>query len=119
MEDLQQVVTPAWFPPDTLAGRLQLVALGIALTLVTQSSSAGVAMALVAVSNGTIMFAQAAAMVIGMDVGTTAKAALATIGGSTDARRTGFAPTPGPRKASTVASQSPRNHRGVPAKAGT
>ena len=85
------VITPEDFPEDTLLGRLQLVMLGAAITIVTQSSSAGVATALVALGAGLIAFPQAAALVIGMDVGTTFKAALATIGGSTATRRTGYA----------------------------
>lgn len=85
------LVTPTDFPPDTLFGRLQLVAIGILITLVTQSSSAGVATALAALGAGAINFPQAAALVIGMDVGTTFTAALATLGGGTMARRTGFA----------------------------
>tara|TARA_R110002124_G_scaffold65117_1_gene178262 strand:- start:13263 stop:14900 length:1638 start_codon:yes stop_codon:yes gene_type:complete len=84
-------VTPDTFPPDTVWGRLQLVGIGIAITLVTQSSSAGVATAMVALGTGAISFPQAAAMVIGMDVGTTVTAALATVGGSTAMRQTGFA----------------------------
>jgi len=85
------LVTPDDFPGDTLTGRLLLVLLGVAITLVTQSSSAGVATALVALQAGAISFPQAAAMVIGMDVGTTFTAALATVGGSTAMRQTGFA----------------------------
>lgn len=85
------IVTPTDFPPDTLFGRLQLVGIGLVITLVTQSSSAGVATALAALGAGTINFEQAAAMVIGMDVGTTFTAILATAGGGTMARRTGLA----------------------------
>jgi len=91
MAPFQGAVTPADFPDDTLFGRLQLVLIGIAITLVTQSSSAGVAAALVALSAGAISFPQAAAMVIGMDVGTTFTAVLATLGGSTASRQTGYA----------------------------
>lgn len=83
-------LTPDNFPPDTLLGRMLLVAIGIIITLITQSSSAGVATALVALSAGTISFPQAAAMVIGMDVGTTFTAALATLGGGLATRRTGL-----------------------------
>ena len=68
-----------------------ILAIGLGITVVTQSSSAGVAMALAAVHAGSISLNQAAAMVIGMDVGTTATAAMATIGGNAAARRTGFA----------------------------
>lgn len=90
MASYQGLVTPADFPVDTAAGRLQLLAIGVAITLVTQSSSAGVAAALTAVYSGAISFPQAAAMVIGMDVGTTVTAALATLGGSAETRRTGY-----------------------------
>ncbi len=90
MGSFSEYVTPQNLPQDTFQGRLQLVAMGILITLVIQSSSAGVAMALTALYAGAINFEQAAALVIGMDVGTTVTAALATIGQSTEARRTGF-----------------------------
>lgn len=90
MAGYEGVVTPRDFPQDTFSGRLLLVAIGIVITLVTQSSSAGVATALTAVFTGTITFPQAAALVIGMDVGTTVTAALATLGGSLETRRTGY-----------------------------
>ena len=77
-------------PADSLGGRLQLLALGVLFTLVTQSSSAGVATALTALFTGMIGFEQAAALVIGMDVGTTVTAFMATLGGSVGARRTGY-----------------------------
>ena len=91
MVGLEGKLTPASFPPDTLLGRIQLVGIGVVVTLVTQSSSAGVATALAAIAAGTITFPQAAALVIGMAIGTSSTAALATIGGSTAMRRTGFA----------------------------
>lgn len=85
------IVTPEAFPRDTVSGRLMLVGIGIAITLVTQSSSAGVATALAALGAGAINLPQAAALVIGMDVGTTFTALLATVGGSTVTKRTGAA----------------------------
>lgn len=91
MASLEGWVTPDSFPSDGFTGRLLLLMIGVAITLVTQSSSAGVATALAAVHAGTISFEQAAVMVIGMDVGTTATAAIATLGGSPDVRRTGYA----------------------------
>ena len=91
MAGLEGELTPKDFPGDTFFGRLQLVGIGILITLVTQSSSAGVATALVALNAGAISLPQAAALVIGMDIGTTVTAALATIGGGTETRRTGFA----------------------------
>lgn len=91
MEAYRGLVSPETFPADTFTGRLKLVGLGIAITIVTQSSSAGVASALAALAAGAVTFPQAAALVIGMDVGTTFTAAVAALGGSTAARRTGFA----------------------------
>lgn len=91
MAPYEGIITPSIFPDDTFFGRLQLVAIGAVITLVTQSSSAGVVAALVALSAGSVTFSQAAAMVIGMDIGTTFTAALATIGGSTATRQTGYA----------------------------
>lgn len=84
-------ITPDSFPKDTALGRVKLVGIGFLVTLVTQSSSAGVATALAAVHGGAISFQQAAAMVIGMDVGTTLTALLATLGGEPSTRRTGYA----------------------------
>lgn len=85
------IVTPDRFPGGGFLGNLQLVAIGIAITLITQSSSAGVATAIAAVAAGALHFEQAAAIVIGMDVGTTVTAALATLGASLPGRRTGWA----------------------------
>ncbi|MBD1547462.1 Na/Pi cotransporter family protein [Roseibium aggregatum] len=84
-------VSPDIFPGDTWFGRFELVLIGAAITIVAQSSSAGVATALVALTAGAITFPQAAALVVGMNVGTTATAALATVGGSVATRRTGYA----------------------------
>jgi phosphate:Na+ symporter len=85
------LLAPGTLPGDTLWGRLQLVALGIAITIVTQSSSAGVAAAIVLLSGGYASFAQGAAMVIGMTVGTTFTGILASLGGTVAMRRTALA----------------------------
>ena len=90
MADVQKFVTPESFPDDTFVGRIQLLLLGILFSAVTQSSSAGVAVTLTALYAGAINFPQAAVLVIGMDVGTTVTAALATIGGTVGSRRTGL-----------------------------
>lgn len=90
MRGLEGIITPAQLPPDTIVGRLQLIALGIAVTVITQSSSAGVAATLAALYAGAVNFEQAASLVIGMDVGTTVTAILATVGASVSARRTGL-----------------------------
>ena len=79
------------FSADTIAGRLLLVGIGVVVTVLTQSSSAGVATALAAVHTQTIGFTQACAVVIGMDVGTTVSTVVAAIGGTVAARRTAWA----------------------------
>lgn len=90
MSELHGFVSFENLPADTLSGRLLLVALGLVFTVITQSSSVSVAAALTALYADLINFNQAAALVIGMDLGTTSTAALATIGGSVGVRRTGF-----------------------------
>ncbi len=90
MSGFEGIITPDSLPRDTLPGRLAIVALGMIVTTITQSSSAGVAAAITALYAGAITFEQAAALVIGMDIGTTVTAAMATIGGTVDARRTGL-----------------------------
>jgi phosphate:Na+ symporter len=90
MSGINHFISPDRLPGDSLAGRLQLVALGMISTVITQSSSAGVAATLTALYAGAVSFSQAAALVIGMDVGTTITAVLATLGGSVNARRTGL-----------------------------
>lgn len=90
MEPFRDVLSPDTFPGDTIGGRAKMVLIGFAVTLVTQSSGAGVALALTALNAGAIGFTQAAALVIGMDVGTTSTSAIATVGGSPAVKRTGF-----------------------------
>lgn len=84
-------ITPQMLPPDSFAGRLLIILIGAAITAVTQSSSAGVAATLVLLDGGAISFAQGAALVIGMDIGTTVTAVLAAVGGSRAMRQTGLA----------------------------
>lgn len=90
MKGFEGVITPDILPDDSWMGRLKLVGLGLVATLITQSSSAGVAATLTMLYAHTINFEQAAALVIGMDIGTTVTPLIATIGGSTEVKRTGF-----------------------------
>lgn len=90
MSGFEGILTPESLPRDTVLGRLLIVGIGFMATLVTQSSSAGVAATITALHANAITFEQGAALVIGMDVGTTVTAAVATIGGSVDAKRTGY-----------------------------
>jgi phosphate:Na+ symporter len=59
-------------------------------TAILQSSSAGIAATMTALYAGAISFEQGLALVIGMDVGTTITAIIASIGGTIGAKRTGL-----------------------------
>ncbi len=91
LSQFENVIDLSQWPAENLGGRFLLLFVGILITLVTQSSSATVATAITALHASVIDLPQAAAIIIGADIGTTGTAALATIGGSTAARRTGFA----------------------------
>jgi phosphate:Na+ symporter len=71
--------------------RLWLVLIGLAMTVVMQSSSAAVATTLTALYAGAIGLEQAAMLVIGQNVGTAVTSTLAAIGASVPARRAAVA----------------------------
>ena len=79
------------FALDGLWGVILLVAVGAAMTVVLQASGVAVAATLAALHVGAISLEHAAALVIGQNVGTTVKAAVATIGASLAARRAALA----------------------------
>ena len=66
-------------------------AAGIVMTMLINSSSAGVAIIMTMAFNNIITFEMAASMVLGSNVGTTINAPLAAIGGSTAAKRAALA----------------------------
>jgi phosphate:Na+ symporter len=74
-----------------LLGHVVMMLVGIALTVVTQSSSAATATILTALHTGSISFEQAASLVIGAAIGTTVTSVLASIGASVPAKRTAMA----------------------------
>lgn len=88
MADLAQHIDLSRFAADSWGARLVLVVIGIVMTIVLQASSAALATTLAALSAGTIDFAQATSLVIGQNIGTTATALLAAVGGSSAAKRT-------------------------------
>lgn len=88
MAGLATYLSPDALPGSTTMGRLGLVGVGLAMTVVMQSSSAAMATTLTALHAGTIDLAQGAALVIGQNVGTTVTAALGAIGASVSAKRT-------------------------------
>jgi phosphate:Na+ symporter len=85
------LLDPGRFDAASIGGRLQLLLLGLLSTVITQSSGAGVATTLAAMAAGAIGLPQACALVIGMDLGTTVTALMASLGASLSARRTAAA----------------------------
>lgn len=90
MAGLSERIDLSQYSAPGLWARLLLVGIGLVMTIIMQSSSAAVATTLTAVASGTIGLDQAAALVIGQNVGTTFTAVLASIGASTPAKRTAF-----------------------------
>ncbi|MGI9534447.1 MAG: Na/Pi cotransporter family protein, partial [Thermodesulfobacteriota bacterium] len=90
MSEMHGFISFENLPTDSFSSRLLLVGLGVLFSAITQSSSAGVVATLTALFANLINFEQAAALVIGMDIGTTVTAAMATIGGTVGAKRTGY-----------------------------
>jgi phosphate:Na+ symporter len=78
-------------PPAGFFGDLVMMAVGAAMTVVMQSSSAAMATTLTALHTQSINFEQAASLVIGAAVGTTVTGALAAIGASVSTKRTALA----------------------------
>jgi len=91
MQQLSGRFDPASLPSGGLTGHLLAMLIGIAMTVIMQSSSAAVATTLTALHTATINFEQAASLVIGAAVGTTITGVLAAIGGTTSAKRTALA----------------------------
>jgi phosphate:Na+ symporter len=91
MADLSQQYDPSSFPSGGIWGNLLLVGIGVAMTVVMQSSSAAMATTLAALFTHAIALDQAAALVIGQNVGTTVKAVIAAIGTTIAAKQTAVA----------------------------
>ncbi|WP_093029083.1 Na/Pi cotransporter family protein [Ruegeria marina] len=89
--DMTSHVTPDKLPGSGPLGLLALAGIGAGLTIIMQSSSAAMALSLVMLSAGAISLVQAAAIVIGMNIGTTFTAVLASTGGSVPMRQTALA----------------------------
>jgi phosphate:Na+ symporter len=91
MRGLAGVFDLASLPAGGFWGHLLAMVIGMAMTVVMQSSSAAVATTLTALHTGVVSFEQAASLVIGAAVGTTVTGALAAIGGSVPAKRAALA----------------------------
>ncbi len=72
-------------------GLLALIAVGLAMTAVMQSSTAATAVTISAYFAGAVSLEQGAALIIGQNIGTATSSALAAIGASTTAKRLALA----------------------------
>lgn len=75
------------FTADGVAGILLYLLIGFLMTVLTQSSSAAIAITLTAATGGVIGPYAAAAMVVGANVGTTSTAVFSVIGATSNAKR--------------------------------
>ncbi len=81
----------AAYPGGSLAERIGLLGMGIAMTVLLQSSSAAIAVTLAALNAGTISLLQGAILAIGQNIGTTVISSLGAIGAANQAKRTALA----------------------------
>ncbi|MFJ7951258.1 Na/Pi cotransporter family protein [Lysinibacillus sp. NPDC096418] len=88
MASVQDMIPFDSFQADSISGKMILIVLGLVMTVIMQASSAAIAATLTALYAGAIDFEQAAYLVIGQNIGTTATALFAAIGASTAAKRT-------------------------------
>ncbi|MCK4565243.1 MAG: Na/Pi cotransporter family protein [Verrucomicrobia bacterium] len=75
----------------TLPGVLKCAFLGCLATMIVQSSSATIGITIMLANSGIIGFETAAGLVLGLNIGTTVTAFLASIGTSTNAKRAAYA----------------------------
>jgi phosphate:Na+ symporter len=75
------------FTAQGVSGMLAYLAVGILITILTQSSSASIAITITAASSGVIGLYAAGAMVIGANIGTTSTAVFASFGATSAAKR--------------------------------
>lgn len=90
MTALSDRIDPSRLPGSGLLGRLLLVLFGIVMTVIMQSSSAAIATTLTALNAGNLRLDQAAALVVGQNIGSAITAAIAAIGAGVPAKRTAY-----------------------------
>ncbi|NVK10972.1 MAG: Na/Pi cotransporter family protein [Gammaproteobacteria bacterium] len=86
-EGMVQAFDISQFTADGLVGVITFLLVGIVMTILTQSSSAAIALTITAASSGVVGVYAAAAMVIGANIGTTSTALIASIGATSNAKR--------------------------------
>jgi phosphate:Na+ symporter len=91
MKDLSGQIDLRGFAGTGIINRFILVVVGIVMTIIMQASSAAVAATMAALNTGAVDLAQAAALVIGQNIGTTLTAGIAAVGATSSAKRTAVA----------------------------
>ncbi len=86
-EGLVETFDISAFTAQGLTGVVVFLLIGIVMTILTQSSSAAIALTITAAASGMIELYAAAAMVIGANIGTTSTAMIAAIGATSQAKR--------------------------------
>lgn len=86
-EGLTSVIDLQKLSAEGVTGVLIYLGAGFVMTVLTQSSSAAIAVILTAATGGVLGLHAAAAMVIGANVGTTSTAAVAVVGATPNAKR--------------------------------
>jgi len=81
------------FSPDSASGLVLCAATGAIITAIIQSSSAAVGIVMGMAVTGVLAFDSAVALMLGMNVGTTITALLASIGTTTNAKRAAYGHT--------------------------
>ena len=91
--EVKEYLTQAFTVMDgtTYPGVLKCAFFGMLATMIVQSSSATIGVTIVLAQGGIIGFDTAAALVLGLNIGTTVTAFLASIGTSTNAKRAAYA----------------------------
>lgn len=88
MGSAQDLISFESLKADSILSIFLLIMIGLIMTVIMQASSAAMAATLTALFAGAIDFEQAAYLVIGQNIGTTATAIFASIGASVSAKRT-------------------------------
>jgi len=88
MQGLSDFFNLAELPSTGVFNHIVIIVIGIAMTVVMQSSSAAIATILTALHTASINFEQAAYLVIGAAIGTTVTGVLASIGSEVSTKRT-------------------------------
>lgn len=91
--EVKEYLTQAFTVMDgtTYLGVMKCAFFGMLATMIVQSSSATIGVTIVLAQGGIIGFDTAAALVLGLNIGTTVTAFLASIGTSTNAKRAAYA----------------------------